>query len=135
RQIWEEAQARQAEIDQERNQRWQNITAQAQSLQNAIPALAQQARAAIGQLGAARLQLREHLHQVHAYVQKCQHDFEQAMQDQAHLLDDLRRQQQALARQQDEHRLEVGTFRQSLADWQAQLAEVQRSWQDSQDVL
>jgi hypothetical protein len=96
-------------------------------LQRQFPELEVRAGAAAERLAQAREQLRDHLGELHAYARDARADLE-ALRGQVQAeAERVRRQEVALHRERDEHRLAVAAFRQQLIDWQAQVAEMKRA--------
>jgi len=91
-----------------------------------LPDAEVRAGAAVEQLADARVQLRNHLSEIHAYVRQCQDEMEQLRGRLQGDLDKLIDQEQTLRRNQDEHRLAMAAFRQQMIDWQGQITDLKR---------
>ncbi len=74
----------------------------------------------------AREQLRDHLTELHAYVQECREDLENAHSRFGREEARLQEQDQALRRSQEEHRLAMVAFRQQMIGWQGQIVDLRR---------
>ncbi len=80
----------------------------------------------LDRLGHARDQLRDHLAEIHTFVQQCQEELERLRGRVAEDVDRLQEQEQSLRRSQDEHRLAMVAFRQQLIEWQGQVGDIKR---------
>ncbi len=102
----------------------ERLQGDAAALGERLPELVRQAQSVLARVGKAREQLRGHLAEVHGYAQQAQAELEASQRDVAVQGDLLRDQHHQLTRAQSEHRLAVSAFRQQLADWQEQFAEL-----------
>lgn len=99
---------------------------EALALGRELPDIELRAGAALERLTHAREQLRDHLSELHVYVQESREELEglrgRLQAEEARLRD----QEQALRRQQEEHRLALVAFRQQMIGWQGQIADLKR---------
>jgi chromosome segregation ATPase len=128
RQEAEEAMTRQRTI-------FEKLRSESRALMQQLPDLELRAGTALERLAGAREQLREQLGEVHAYARQCQEDLEAVRAQVQSEADMVLRQEQALRRAQDEHRLAVASFRQHLIDWQAQVADKKRVLAQDETLL
>ena len=91
-----------------------------------LPDAEVRAGSAVERLTQTREQLRNHLGEIHGYVQQCQDELEALRNRLKDDLDKLLAQEHTLRKSQDEHRLATAGFRQQLIDWQGQIGELKR---------
>jgi TolA-binding protein len=96
-------------------------------LRDSLPDLERQARDAVEYLGQGRDRLRDYLSELHAFARQGRDDLEALSKQVRAEGEEVRRQEQALHRVRDEHRLAVAAFRQQIIEWQGQLAEMRRT--------
>ncbi len=91
-----------------------------------LPDVELRAGTALERLTHAREQLRDHLAELHAYVQESREDLESVrgrLQQQGARLEE---QEQVLRRGQEEHRLAMVAFRQQMIGWQGTIVDLRR---------
>ncbi len=106
---------------------FETMRREAAGLLEQLPEVELRVGAGLDRLGHARVQLRDHLAEVHQYVRQCQDELERLRARVQLDVDRLEEQEQALRQGQDEHRLAMVAFRQQLIDWQGQIAEMKRA--------
>lgn len=127
-----------AQLDRDRQQaaaQWAEQQQAAAALQSLLPALLEQAQGAMERLGKAREHLRAHIAEVHHYTEKSLVELEAGQRSLAEQTEQLRQQHLVLSRGQEEQRLAVSSFRQSLLEWQEQLGDLKRSLTQGETVL
>jgi chromosome segregation ATPase len=119
----------------EEERRITEARAEALAIQEALPELERRAEEALRRLAIGREQLRGSLAEIHDYVREGRADLEGLRDGVIREQQRLREQEQELHRARDTHRLAVAAFRQQMADWQAQLAEMKLSMASGEDRL
>src|SRR5262249_14492408 len=106
--------------------RFEALRQEAVSLARQLPDVELRAGTALERLTHAREQLRDHLGELHAYVQECREDLENA-KTRLHLQEaKLEDRAGELRRGQEEHRLAMVAFRQQMIGWQGQIVDLRR---------
>jgi chromosome segregation ATPase len=105
---------------------FETLRREAAGLLDHLPEVELRVGTGIDRLGHAREQLRDHLAEVHTFVQQCQDELERLRSRVQLDMDRLELQEQELRKSQDEHRLAMVAFRQQLIDWQGQIADMKR---------
>ena len=105
---------------------FETMRAEAEELIRQLPDAELRAGTALDRLSHARTQMRDHLAEIHHYVQQCRDEQGQVRARLQTDLDKLRDEEETLRRGQDAHRLAMAAYRQQLIDWQAQIAELRR---------
>lgn len=113
----------------------QALLAEARDLLQQLPDLELRAGTTLERLTHAREQLKDHLGEVHTFARQSQDDLEGLRTAVQTEIERVVQREQALRRQQDEHRLAVAGFRQQLIDWQAQVTDLKRLFAQDATLL
>lgn len=105
---------------------FEKLRQEAIELARQLPDVELRAGTALERLTHAREQLRDHLTELHGYVQQCRDDLDAAHGRLQQEETRLQEQEQALRRGQEEHRLAMVAFRQQMIGWQGQIADLKR---------